>query len=91
MIAQVNTVCIPDVLKRKAKLEEEINKVIEEKGLDLFVFVITDIVNSNSEAIVLGNRTDAISKDYELNDHVAVMPGVVSRKKQVLPLIEKNI
>ena len=91
VIAQVNTVCIPDVLKRKAKLEEEINKVIEEKGLDLFVFVITDIVNSNSEAIVLGNRTDAISKDYELNDHVAVMPGVVSRKKQVLPLIEKNI
>ena len=91
VIAQVNTVSIPDVLKRKAKIEEEINKVIEEKGLDLFVFVITDIVNSNSEAIVLGNRTDAISKDYELNDHVAVMPGVVSRKKQVLPLIEKNI
>ena len=91
VIAQVNTVCIPDVLKRKAKLEEEINKVIEEKGFDLFVFVITDIVNSNSEAIVLGKRTDAISKDYDLNDNVAVMPGVVSRKKQVLPLIEKNI
>lgn len=91
MIAQVNTVCIPDVLKRKAKLEEEINKVIEEKGLDLFVFVITDIVNSNSEAIVLGKRIDAISKTYEINDNIAVMPGVVSRKKQVIPLVEKNI
>ena len=91
IIAQVNTVCIPDVLKRKAKLEEEINKVIEEKGLDLFVFVITDIVNSNSEAIVLGKRIDAISKTFEINDNIAVMPGVVSRKKQVLPLIEKNI
>ena len=91
MIAQVNTVSIPDVLKRKAKIEEEINKVITEKGLSLFVFVITDIVNSNSEAIVLGERSDAISKDYELNDNVAVMPGVVSRKKQVLPLVEKNI
>ena len=91
MIAQVNTVSIQDVLKRKVKIEEEINKAIEEKGLCLFVFVITDIVNSNSEAIVLGERTDAISKEYELNDNVAVMPGVVSRKKQILPLVEKNI
>lgn len=91
VIAQVNTVSIPDVLKRKAKLEEEINKVIEEKQLNLFVFVITDIVNSNSEAIVLGERVDAISKEYEINDNIAVMPGVVSRKKQVLPLVEKNM
>lgn len=91
IIAQVNTVSIPDVLKRKEKLEEEINKTIKEKELNLFVFVITDIVNSNSEAIVLGERTDAISKTYELNDNIAVMPGVVSRKKQVIPLVEKNI
>ena len=91
VIAQVNTVSIPDVLKRKAKIEQEINKEILAKGLSLFVFVITDIVNSNSEAIVLGDRTDAISKTYELNDNIAVMPGVVSRKKQILPLVDKNI
>ena len=91
VIAQVNTVSIPDVLKRKAKIEQEINKEILAKGLSLFVFVITDIVNSNSEAIVLGDRTDAISKTYEIKDNIAVMPGVVSRKKQVLPLVEKNM
>lgn len=91
IIAQVNTVSIPDVLKRKEKIEEEINRVIKEKGLCLFVFVITDIVNSNSTAIVLGERTDVISKTYEIKDNLAEMPGVVSRKKQVLPLVEKNI
>lgn len=91
VIAQVNTVSIPDVLKRKAKIEQEINKEILAKGLSLFVFVITDIVNSNSEAIVLGDRTDVISKTYEIKDNIAVMPGVVSRKKQVLPLVEKNM
>ena len=91
VIAQVNTVSIPDVLKRKEKLEEAINKEILSKGLSLFVFIITDIVNSNSEAIVLGDRTDAISKTYEIKDNVAVMPGVVSRKKQILPLVEKNM
>ncbi len=91
VIAQVNTVSIPDVLKRKEKIEQEINKEILAKGLSLFVFVITDIVNSNSEAIVLGDRVDAIAKTYEVNDNIAVMPGVVSRKKQILPLVEKNI
>ena len=91
IIAQVNTVSIPDVLKRKEKIEEEINRVIKEKGLCLFVFVITDIVNSNSTAIVLGERTDVISKTYEIKDNLAEMLGVVSRKKQVLPLVEKNI
>ncbi|MCI8273643.1 MAG: manganese-dependent inorganic pyrophosphatase [Clostridia bacterium] len=91
VIAQVNTVSIPDVMKRKEKLEREINKEILAKGLSLFVFVITDIVNSNSEAIILGDRTDAISKEYEIKDNIAVMPGVVSRKKQILPLVEKNI
>ena len=91
VIAQVNTVSIQDVLKRKSKLEEEINKEIKNKNLDLFVFVITDIINSNSEAIVLGKRTDAISKTYAINDNIAVMPGVVSRKKQILPLVDKNM
>lgn len=91
IIAQVNTVSIPNVLKRKAKIEEEMNKEILAKGLSLFVFVITDIVNSNSKAIVLGDRVDAISKTYEIKDNIAVMPGVVSRKKQILPLVEKNI
>ncbi len=89
IIAQVNTVSIADVLKRKEKIEQAINKEILSKGLSLFVFVITDIINSNSEAIVLGDKTEAISKTYEIKDNIAVMPGVVSRKKQILPLIEK--
>lgn len=91
IIAQVNTVSIPDVLKRKEKIEKEIEKEIEAKKLDLFVFVITDIINSNSSAIVLGERTYTISKTYEIKDNIAEMPGVVSRKKQVLPLVEKNM
>ena len=90
IIAQVNTISIEDVLKRKEKIEKEMERTIKEKGLELFMFVITDIINSNSEAIVLGNRVDIISKTYDIKDNIAIMPGVVSRKKQVLPLIEKN-
>ena len=90
-IAQVNTVDIEDVLKSQKDLEAAINKKIEEENLDLFMFAITDIVNSNSEAIVLGERTDIIEKTFKIENNIAVMPGVVSRKKQMLPMVEANI
>ena len=65
MIAQVNTVSIDDVLKRQDKIEEAISKEIESKGLGLFVFAITDILNSNSEAIVLGNKANVVEKAFD--------------------------
>ena len=93
VIAQVNTVSIEDVLKRQNELEEAINKAITEKGLSLFVLAITDILNSNSEIIALGTKTDAVEKafDKKLENNRAFLEGVVSRKKQLLPFIDKNI
>ena len=93
VIAQVNTVSIEDVLKRKEKLEVAMNKEIEEKGLSLFVLAITDILNSNSEIIALGEKVDAVEKGFEkkLENNTAFLEGVVSRKKQLLPVIDKNI
>ena len=91
VIAQVNTVSIPDVLKRKEKLEEEMNAAIAENSIDLFVLAITDILNSNSQIIALGSRTDVIEKSYKLEDNMAFLEGVVSRKKQLLPMVENNI
>ena len=91
VIAQVNTVSIPDVLTRKAKLEEEMNNAINEESIDLFILAITDILNSNSQIIALGNRTDIVEKTCKLEDNMALLEGVVSRKKQLLPMVENNI
>lgn len=90
-IAQINTVSIPDVLRRQEKIEEAINKTVKEENLELFVFAITDILNSNSELIALGNRTDIVEKTYKLENNKAFAEGIVSRKKQILPLITDNI
>lgn len=93
VIAQVNTVSIEDVLKRQNELEESMKNAIAEKGLSLFVLAITDILNSNSEIIALGTKTDAVEKafDKKLENNRAFLEGVVSRKKQLLPVIDKNI
>ena len=93
VIAQVNTVDIPKVLERQEKLEAAMNEEIASKGLSLFVLAITDILNSNSEIIALGTKTDAVEKAFEkqLVNNRAFLEGVVSRKKQLLPKIDKNI
>ncbi len=91
VIAQVNTVSIDEVLKREEKLKEAMENEITKNNLDVCILAITDILNSNSELIVLGNRKDVIEKSHHLEDNKVFLEGVVSRKKQLLPMVESNI
>ena len=92
-IAQVNTADIADVMQRKAGIEKVLNAEVEKLGLDLNLLLITDIINSNSQVIALGSRADLVEKSYnvKLEDNTALLRGVVSRKKQVIPVITANI
>ena len=92
-VAQVNTASIEEVLKNKQDIEKAMNEFIKENSEDLFVLLITDILENNSQIIVAGNRKDITEKAFEvkLEDNMAFLPGVVSRKKQVVPVIDKNI
>ncbi|WP_028783785.1 manganese-dependent inorganic pyrophosphatase [Thalassobacillus devorans] len=86
-VAQVNTVDTSDVLANQSEIETEMQKAIDEKGLDLFVFVVTDILTNDSTAVVLGEKAAAVEKafDVTLSENKAVLEGVVSRKKQIVP------
>ncbi|MHA0857911.1 manganese-dependent inorganic pyrophosphatase [Paenibacillus sp. CMAA1364] len=88
-IAQVNAVDINDVLVRQAELELALTQVVADKGLDLFVFVVTDILNNDSVALVLGKETHAVERAYnvQLVDNKVLLKGVVSRKSQIVPVL----
>jgi manganese-dependent inorganic pyrophosphatase len=68
------------------------SKIIEEEDLDLFMLLITDIVNSNSQVIALGKSACLVEKAYgvKLEDNTVLLEGVVSRKKQVVPIMTEN-
>ncbi|UOE92598.1 manganese-dependent inorganic pyrophosphatase [Alkalihalobacillus sp. LMS39] len=89
-IAQVNAVDTNDVLSKQAEIEETISKVVSEKNLDLFVFVVTDILNNDSIVLALGNETKAVEEAFQvtLENNVATLKGVVSRKKQIVPVLD---
>ncbi len=92
-VAQVNTADIDDVMTRKDRLEDALKQEIEDLNLDLNVFLITDIINSNSQVIAFGSRTDLVEKSFSvtLENNTAFLPGVVSRKKQVIPVLTANV
>ena len=62
-------------------------------NLDLYMFAATDIINSNSKIISLGNDSAVVEKAYgvTLDNNTALLENVVSRKKQMLPGILDNL
>lgn len=92
IVNQVNTADISEVMALKADLEARMNEIINEENLDLFMLLITDIVNSNSQVIALGKSASLVEKAYgvKLENNTALLKDVVSRKKQVVPIMTEN-
>jgi len=93
IVAQINTVSIEDNLKRKAEIMSEIQQKVSSDALGLFAFIITDILNGNSQAIVLGEQKHWFETAFNLpleNDEV-FLKGIISRKKQIIPRLTKAV
>lgn len=86
-IAQVNTVDVNEVLERQFELESAMKAANDKENYDLFILLITNILSSDSEILVVGETTDKVEKafDVKLINQRAFLPGVVSRKKQIVP------
>ena len=92
VVAQINTVDANEVADRKEELEAAINEELSSKGLAAYVFVITNILTSDSEVLVLGEKQDKVATAFgkTLENDFMTLEGVVSRKKQVVPQITEE-
>ena len=91
-IAQVTAVDVDDVLARQDEVEAVLRDIIAAKGLDLFLFVVTDILNNDSVAVAMGPRASAVETAYgvTLENNRALLAGVVSRKLQIVPVLTET-
>lgn len=89
LIAQVNVIDVGEVLSRHAELETALRALVADKGLDLLLFVVTDILNSDSVAVALGPRAGVVESAFgvTLENNRAQLRGVVSRKAQIVPAL----
>ena len=92
VVAQINTVDANEVADRKEELEAAIKAELSSKGLAAYVFVITNILTSDSEVLVLGEKQDKVAAAFgkTLENDFMTLEGVVSRKKQVVPQITEE-
>lgn len=86
-IAQVNVVDEQELLARRDALEASMAQSNAANGYDTFVLVITNILTSVSTGLVVGAERDKVAAAFntDYSDGLLTLPGVVSRKKQVVP------
>ena len=67
---------------------------LEKQGLDYIFYMFTDVRGANTELLMAGKGAESLvarAFQVEVKDGIAVLPGVVSRKKQLLPRIINTI
>ncbi|CAM3109666.1 manganese-dependent inorganic pyrophosphatase [Lactobacillus bombicola] len=87
-VAQINVVDLPEAMGRKAAFLKAMESAIATDHYDLFMLLITNVLDSNSTAIVAGSSEaqQLFEKAFgQIIDSEISLPGVVSRKKQVVP------
>lgn len=91
-VSQVN-IYKQNLGRLKDRLVDAMERVKDERGFDLYLMMLTDIINEGSEVLFVGNRSELVERafDVDARGKSVVLPGVISRKKQVIPRIIRAI
>ena len=89
-ISQTETVTLAQLGEVKEKLQEELINVKENNKLDWMMLLVTDIIKEESQLITTGFAPgESIFAYNKIEDKLFYLPGVLSRKKQLLPEISR--
>lgn len=88
-IGQISLFEPQNLLEQKAGLLEYMNDHLDGNGYRLLLLMVTDIVNEGSYLLFAGDNAELMSKAFgvEPQENSVYLKGVVSRKKQVVPLL----
>ena len=88
-ISQLTSMDSASMLRREKEFKEQLAAMRAERHYDMSLLMITDVLKEGTELVYAGDR-EIIRQAFGLNDagdgHV-FLPGVVSRKKQVVPAL----
>lgn len=92
-MSQVYSVDATALKDMKNELLELMEQTRKQSDYTLFGLLITDIFKESSELIVVGPSKDLIEKAFnkKIVDNSIELPGVLSRKKQVIPVVTNVI
>jgi manganese-dependent inorganic pyrophosphatase len=77
---------------RQEELQKTMERIAHERGYASFLFMIVDIINMRCRLLISGGESavaEAFGAPLEDDGHSIVVEGLVSRKKQVVPLLTR--
>jgi manganese-dependent inorganic pyrophosphatase len=92
-IGQVNTIGSDDMKEIKKSILDYMNTVCKNKNYNLVMIMLTDIIEEGSEILFVGEDKELIAKAFNVHmeNNSVYLPGVVSRKKQVVPPLSSAV
>jgi manganese-dependent inorganic pyrophosphatase len=93
-IGQINSMSAEELQEIKDKIMPELKQVADGDNLDMIFFMLTNIIEESSEVVFAGNKAlHTLNSAFGLSAEgdAVMLPGVVSRKKQLLPAIVETI
>ncbi len=92
-VGQINSSDSEAFRKVKDSLLRHMKTVQENKGYSLILLMVTDIINEGSEILYAGDNAGLVEKAFNIKngESSAFLGGVVSRKKQVIPMLSRAI
>ncbi|MGG7176557.1 putative manganese-dependent inorganic diphosphatase [Clostridium paraputrificum] len=92
-VAQVNTMDIEGFMPLKEEMLSYMNNKADNGGFNMVMLLLTDILNEGSQILVAGKASEIVEKTFSvtLENDTAFLPGVLSRKKQVIPPLTATI
>ena len=87
MVSQVTSVSVKELSRVKQKMVPYMEKLLPNSGVDMLFIMLTNIIEETTELLFVGQGAKGVVQaafSCEPGNHAVILPGVVSRKKQVI-------
>ena len=87
-VAQITCMDSPTVLERKEELLTLMRQMRKEKRLSMVILMVTDVLLEGTHILYVGSD-ETIQQAFSVTprDNTAFLPRVMSRKKQIIPML----
>ena len=87
-ISQITCVDSSHLLQRSEEFLELMRQTMHKRGYSFMILMLTDVLVEGSHLLYVGDE-DIMTQAFgvHLKDHACFLPNVVSRKKQVVPML----
>ena len=87
-VGQITTLDSAGMLGRREEFLDEMRSMKADRGYDMVILMLTDVLLEGTQLLYVGSdETIRRAFSAEPRDNTLFLPGVMSRKKQIIPML----